>query len=902
MALGSSRASGTVSFAAAIGNNTSSYGAIGDYSVAIGKLAKASGTGSVALGDNVNATATYSSIVGYASTASANYASVFGGRSNTASATYATVIGGYANTSSGNGSIATGFANTASGAYALAGGYGCTASNASAFAFGNTSVASGANSVSIGHTSTASHDKAITIGDNVQSTATNQINLGGTADTVRISEGYTLPTADGSANQVLQTNGSGALSFADAGGGGFDSDITIDGKTANYTIVAGDAGKIISHSSNDVTFTFTAAATLGAGWHCWVKNRAGAADVTTFDFNGSEKLDGLGNGKLFTGESIHVYCDGSNFHSVDRTIMWAGNTATDYYAQPQASGGGSIAAGLQAVSGGDDSIAIGFSSTANSSYSTAIGYGSYASGTRAMALGWSRTGGTDSLSAQIGTNSSSYGATGTGAIAMGYQAKATTQNSIAIGAETQASGFDNSICIGWQSTATSSRGAAVIGGRANNSTGDYSTVLGGQGNTASGDHSVAMGDGSTASHNNSVSIGDSVQSTAVNQINLGGTADTVRISETYTLPTADGSANQVLTTNGSGVVSFAAAGGGADLYAANESSPSAQPSATGVNAVAIGDSSVSSGADSLAFGDGATASSTRSTAIGYNATSSSINSTAIGPNATSSNFYTVAIGSPSNGTGSVATGAFSAIAINGYASGTDSLAGAIGNNTSSYGATGANTVSLGKTAKSTATGAFSGGYGATAGGLYAAALGFYATANGYGSTALGVESKAPKDYSFSSGKHSQTEVEGSRVHGAGIFAAQGDQQSGLYLLAASTTDATATVLTANQATAAQDTQLAVKSNQVITFHGTVVATQNGVQSVAGWEIKGLLQNDGGTTTLVNSAITVLNNASNWGLALTANDTLDCMAITVTGEASHNIRWLASINTSEVTYA
>ena len=46
-------------------------------------------------------------------------------------------------------------------------------------------------------------------------------------------------------------------------------------------------------------------------------------------------------------------------------------------------------------------------------------------------------------------------------------------------------------------------------------------------------------------------------------------------------------------------------GGGADLYAANESSPAAQPSATGANAVAIGDSAVASSPDSVAIGENA---------------------------------------------------------------------------------------------------------------------------------------------------------------------------------------------------------------------------------------------------------------------------------------------------------
>tara|TARA_B100000405_G_scaffold291936_1_gene243061 strand:+ start:421 stop:861 length:441 start_codon:yes stop_codon:yes gene_type:complete len=59
---------------------------------------------------------------------------------------------------------------------------------------------------------------------------------------INISNAYTLPSSDGSANQVLQTNGSGVLSFADSTGGGSGS---LDGGTAASTyggITAIDGG------------------------------------------------------------------------------------------------------------------------------------------------------------------------------------------------------------------------------------------------------------------------------------------------------------------------------------------------------------------------------------------------------------------------------------------------------------------------------------------------------------------------------------------------------------------------------------------------------------------------------------------------------------------------------------
>ena len=106
----------------------------------------------------------------------------------------------------------------------------------------------------------------------------------------------------------------------------------------------------------------------------------------------------------------------------------------------------------------------------------------------------------------------------------------------------------------------------------------------------------------------------------------------------------------------------------------------------------------------------------------------------------------------------------------------------------------------------------------------------------------------------------------------------------------------------NGGTADATNQIVAASDTCITFSGTVVAMQNGAQSYGSWKIEGLLVNDGGTTTVPNSAITVIHNSSSWGLALSADNTNNALAITVTGEASHNIRWVANIQTAEVNYA
>ncbi len=331
--------------------------------------------------------------------------------------------------------------------------------------------------------------------------------------------------------------------------------------------------------------------------------------------------------------------------------------------------------GWDSVATQTGALSLGYDTKAQSQYSSAIGAEARtSSGSNAMSLGKSYASGSDSLAAAIANNTNTYGAQGSSSIALGFRAKATSSNSIAIGAETVSSGFDNSICIGWQSNATSGRSAAVLGGRGNNSSANYSTVVGGQTNTASSAYASSIG--------------------------------------------------------------------------------------------------------------------------GSNNTSSGVQSTAIG--------------------------------------------------------------------------------------------GEVNTAAGEASYAYGKRAKA-------------TEI-GKYAYGHQLSGTVGATQGGMMILAAATTDATATVLRSNNNAATALNQIVAASDTAITFDGTITAMQNGAQAYASWRIEGLLVNDGGTTTLANSATTVISNGSSWGMALSADNTNNALAVTVTGEASHNIRWVANIRTSEVTYA
>ena len=221
------------------------------------------------------------------------------------------------------------------------------------------------------------------------------------------------------------------------------------------------------------------------------------------------------------------------------------------------------------------------------------------------------------------------------------------------------------------------------------------------------------------------------------------------------------------------------------------------------------------------------------------------------------------------------------------ADGVGSFAAGITNNTTSYGAIGNQSVALGQFNKAGSNGVAIGSAFAITEGSQSVAIGRNVTAVGSGSLAMGHNSKA--------------NIIGMSAYTYGQFAAQGDAQSGHYVLKSDTTDATAEAMTTNNSTAAATNQIVAATDTCVTFSGTIVAMQNGAQSYGSWEIRGLLVNDGGTTTLPVFNISEIGS-SGWKINLSADNTNNALKVQVTGEASHNIRWVANIQTSEVTYA
>jgi hypothetical protein len=140
-----------------------------------------------------------------------------------------------------------------------------------------------------------------------------------------------------------------------------------------------------------------------------------------------------------------------------------------------------------------------------------------------------------------------------------------------------------------------------------------------------------------------------------------------------------------------------------------------------------------------------------------------------------------------------------------------------------------------------------------------------------------------------------------------IASSNGRQQLATLLLGRQTTDATATVLASNSSAASTTNQVILPNNSAYTFQGTCIANVTGGGATSGWKFEGVIKRgaNAASTALVAAVTpTVIAQdagASTWVLAITADTTNGGIAVTVTGQAATTIRWVAKIETTEVTF-
>jgi hypothetical protein len=259
---------------------------VGDYSFAVGWDNTASGEYSNALGRTNTASGAYSNALGRGNVPSGAYSNTIG-RGNTASGEYA-IAGAFSNTASGNASLAIGNTNIASGDFAVALGFQNTASGFRSFASGSSNQASGFASSAIGFNNSVSglaatvfgngntapsafefvvgrfntsytpsnannsntSDRVFTVGNGLSSTNRSNALTIYKSGRMNINDAYNMPLTDGTNGQFLTTDGSGQLNFTTHNF--TDTQNTLD---QAYDEGGAGAGRTINVDSGRVTMT-----------------------------------------------------------------------------------------------------------------------------------------------------------------------------------------------------------------------------------------------------------------------------------------------------------------------------------------------------------------------------------------------------------------------------------------------------------------------------------------------------------------------------------------------------------------------------------------------------------------------------------------------------------------------
>jgi hypothetical protein len=233
-------------------------------------------------------------------------------------------------------------------------------------------------------------------------------------------------------------------------------------KTANYTVVLADRGKVIK-CNGTFTVSLPGVATLGDGFVFGIANDGSGA--ITLDPNLSELVDAQPTKVISTGQNLLFYCDGTKISTfsgsgsgkgwITRTIStsgtWtkpAGCSALDVFLIGASGGGGCYPTDYSfgAAGGGGGVCAIAISNPSSSySYVLSAGGSPSTAGNAGGSAGTSTFGGL--LTANGGSGGSSAGAGGAGGTASGGSVNASGTSGGAAGGAAPGAGASPAIVI-----------------------------------------------------------------------------------------------------------------------------------------------------------------------------------------------------------------------------------------------------------------------------------------------------------------------------------------------------------------------------------------------------------------------------------------------------------------------
>ena len=145
-------------------------------------------------------------------------------------------------------------------------------------------------------------------------------------------------------------------------------------------------------------------------------------------------------------------------------------------------------------------------------------------------------------------------------------------------------------------------------------------------------------------------------------------------------------------------------------------------------------------------------------------------------------------------------------------------------------------------------------------------------------------------------------IRGQRTYSVKPFAALGDAQHSQWILSNCSTSATPVTLYTNGTTAT--VRLTVPSGKsyfcIINIAG--IAVDGSLTQYAHYIRKVAIKNNDGTTALLGAVSTIGTDAEStagYDVTITADNTNDALQINVTGAASNNLRWMATIDAIEI---
>lgn len=359
---------------------------------------------------------------------------------------------------------------------------------------------------------------------------------------------------------------------------------------------------------------------------------------------------------------------------------------------------------------------------------------------------------------------------------------------------------------------------------------------------------------------------------------LSSTGFAVRTgTDAWTQRTISGTSGQIIITNGNGV-------SGNPVISIDPSITGSTPifsGGTGLNSIISlpGTDAVASGTGSISIGSGAQSLSTQAISFGVASSASGTNATAIGATANANGDNSVVVG-----TSVASSNASVAIGFNCTSNTNGSIT--IGSTNS---VTGQTSIAIGEVMNVNGVNGIGIGSSNSVTGQTSICIGAGNGTNAVGAKTLGINNRATGLYSYAVGY-------GADASRYGEFAYQIDptavvkSQYGFVQYYATTTNATSTeIFLAN----VSPNRFSIAIGEAYFIRTMAIARHTGTGAIKTWTATASIKNQGGTTTLVQSALTLLGNeatlaAATW--AQTGNNTNDAYQIAVTGVAGLTINW------------